>query len=142
VSERDYGNLEALAIAVDRGSDRLREHLDAFEGGIADSGEITLGIRTMYEEAIADRAETIFSEYEGRGERPPSEVIRETRARQYVKREYPDLYTRYHALAASIKKGEKWLSQKRASMSALQTLNKTERELAGHVGPPNLHPVA
>lgn len=131
MSERDHGNLQQLARAVDAGADRLREHLDEFEGGITEDGERVVGVRQLYEQAIADQTEKIFADYERRGERPPPEVIRETRARQIVAREDEDLYARYHALKASIKKGEKWLTQKRAAISALQTLNKTERELAG-----------
>ena len=131
MSERDYGNLEELVELIDRGSDRLRGYLDEFEGGITDEGEVVVGVRALYVEAVANAAESIFTEYEGRGEKPPSEVIRTTRARQIVKREHPDLAARYLALAASIDVGERWLRRKEKALSGLQTLNKTERDLSG-----------
>lgn len=41
------------------------------------------------------------------------------------------LAARYRALAGSIKVGQRWLAEKRAALSGLQSLNKTERDLAG-----------
>jgi hypothetical protein len=127
----DFGNLEALAAAVDAGADRLRSYLDEYEGGITDDGEVVEGVRQRYERALEDISERIYSEYENRSERPPAEAIRYARARQEVEANHPELYQRYHALSASIKKGEVWLRQKRDAISALQTLTKTERFLSG-----------
>ena len=141
MSERDYGNLEALAKAVDAGSDRLRYHLDKFEGGEIEgqNGQLLMveGIRALYEDLIDDAAEKIYTDYESQGKKPPSEIIRHARARKIVEREHPDTTNDYRALSASIKKGQIWLAQKQKAISALQTLNKTERELTGYQGRQN-----
>ena len=133
--QRDVGNLEALARAVDAGADRLRYHLDRFEGGEVEQEDGSLvmveGIRAMYEEAVENAAEAIFTAYEDAEKRPPPEAVRLARARQKVDAEHPDLAKDYRDLSASIAKGEKWLIQKRAAISALQTLAKTGAQLAG-----------
>lgn len=136
MTSHDHGNLAALARAVDAGSDRLREHLDEFEGGEVanrDTGqmEVRVGVRARYEYAVADAADAIFEEYENAGKRPPPESVRLGRARRQVQREDPDLFARYHALAASVENGRTWLTQKRAAVSALQTLYRAEGSIAG-----------
>lgn len=135
--QHDELNLEALARAVDRGADRMRELMERFEGYEKaepdENGEPVWvpGIKTLYEEAVALRADEILAEYERREKRPPSEDTRRGRAVRIVKKEQPALYGEYHALAGSIAIGQRWLSNKKASLSALQTLNKTGAQLAG-----------
>lgn len=132
MSVDDQINLETLARAVDAGTDRLREHLERFEGGFdRETGEIIVGVRLLFETAIADEANAIVEKYEQEGKRPPGEDIRNTRAAAIVKRRDPELYGQYHALKGSIETGQRWLSGKKASLSALQTLNKTGVDLAG-----------
>lgn len=131
MSEHGLGQLEQLVNVIDRGADRLRDHMRDFEGWISDDGEIIEGVRFEYETLVADKAEEIFEDYEKDGKRPPSEAVRETRAKRIVEREQPVLAQRYRALAGSIEIGQRWLAQKRAALSGLQSLNKTERELSG-----------
>ncbi len=131
MSEHDLGQLEQLVGVIDRGSDRLRDHMREFEGWISDEGEIIEGVRFRYETLVAEKAEEIFEGYEQEGKRPPSESVRETRAKRIIEREQPALAQRYRALAGSIEIGQRWLAQKRAALSGLQSLNKTERELSG-----------
>ena len=75
--QQDVSNLSTLASAVDRGADRLREHLEKFEGGITEEGEIIVGIRLLYEEAFAEQLDEIAAAAEREGKRPPAEDIRE-----------------------------------------------------------------
>ena len=129
----DVSNLDALVRSVDKGADRLRELMDEFEGGINPDGELIVGVRALYEYRLAEIADRIFTDYETADppRKPPSEAIRLERARQEVQAKEPNLYARYHALAGSIKTGQKWLSAKRDAISGLQTLNKTGAQLAG-----------
>lgn len=130
--QQDVLNLDSLARAVDAGADRLRELMLEFEGGINDdTGEVVIGIRAQYEEAIGQKVDEIYVHYEDLGKRPPGEDIRNARAVALVKKERPDLYGRYHALRGSIEIGQRWIAGKRAAMSALQTLNKTGAQLSG-----------
>lgn len=135
MSAQDHGNLAELALAVDKGADRLRFHMDRFYGGERKNSdglyEVVVGIQQLYEEAVAQEEDAIYARYEGEDKRPPSAEIRHTRAVKIIAETKPELHADYHALAATIKKGEVWLRQKQGAIRALQTLHKTERELAG-----------
>lgn len=128
---QDEMNLATLARALDAGADRLREYMEQFEGGVTSQGEVVVGVKALYEEAVAQEADEILKHYEREEKRPPAEATRTARAVRHVKERDPNLYSDYHRLAGSIATGQRWLSNKRAAISALQTLNKTGRDLAG-----------
>lgn len=128
----DQQNLETLARAVDAGTDRLRDLLERFEGGFdRETGEIIVGVRLTYETAVADEASEIVDHYEREGKRAPGEDVRNARAAKIIRERDPELFANYHALKGAIETGQRWLSGKKATLSALQTLNKTGVDLAG-----------
>lgn len=131
MSSHDLGQLEQLVATIDVAADRLRDYMAEFEGHVSPDGEIVEGVRFAYETLVGTAIDAIYTEYEQRGERPPPEAVREARARKMVERSDPTLAARYRALAGSIKVGQRWLAEKRAALSGLQSLNKTERDLAG-----------
>lgn len=129
----DVANLAELAAAVDAGADRLRELMWKFDGYVDDEGAYHAGVRTLFEEAVAEEADKILDLYEtdpDRG-RAPGEETRRARAVRTVKKRDPQLYGDYYGLKGRIEAGQRWIANKRAAISALQTLNKTGAQLAG-----------
>lgn len=100
-----------------------------------ESGEWKMGPKMTWEALVQDAAEGIWTEYEDSGERPPPEAVRLARANRRIKQEHPELWARYHAMRTEIRAMEKWIGQRRDSISARQSALSAEKELAKGIQP-------
>lgn len=129
----DIIDLDQLAARQLAEADMLATLNRRFSGYLdPETGERYAGIRLEYEEALDAAVDGIATSYEAQGKRPPAEDIRAARARATVKRLQPDLYDEFHALAATIRRLERWLQDARNAAITRQSVLKTERELSGH----------
>ncbi len=127
----DLIDLNQLASQQMKWANELKTLSRKFDGYVdPDSGEMYMGVRLQYEEAVDAALIEIANAAEAGEKRPPAEDIRKARARAMVKRENPDLYTEFHLLEATIERMKRWLMDARNASITRQSVLKTERELS------------
>lgn len=124
-------DLENAAKALDKAATRLADATREFEGGTDENGVWQPGPQLRFEELVAAEATAIYDAYEQKGERPPAETVRLAKARAIVKEREPDLYADYHRLRSEIGSLQKWMSAKKETISARQSVLSAEKTLSG-----------
>ncbi len=100
--EREQLDVEQVIREVNDAADRvakasteLAELTKRFEGAVNESGEVSYGVKILYEIAIADELLKIVDEAAENDKRPPAEDIRLARARRHVRINDEELYVAY-----------------------------------------------
>lgn len=120
--------LNAAANALDKASNRLVDLVREFEGGVDERGEYQPGPQLLWMEAVGDELDDIVKEYEGT--RAPLKDVLEHRAAKRAKQKHPDLWADYHRLRSEVSALQKWISSKKETISARQSVLKAESALS------------
>lgn len=119
--------LEAAARELDAGSTKLAQMTKEFEGAVDADGEFVPGPGTRYEVAVESKLIEIYDEAIQNDRRPPAEDVRKAMANRAVRTEQPDLYSDWQRLSTEIKALQVWISARKTSISARQSVLKGER---------------
>lgn len=117
-------DLETSARQLDAASTRLAQATKEFENGV----------QLEWEDKLLDAIDTIYSEHELAGTRPPAQGIVERRAARRAKERYPELHADYVRLRAEMGALQRWIAAKRDTISARQSVLSAEKALIQPVG--------
>lgn len=123
--------LNAAAIALDKAANHLLELTRQYEGAVDENGIYQPGPQLRWEEAISDALDALVTEYETAEKRAPAVAVLERRAEKRAKVKDPDLWADYHRLRSEVAAIQKWISAKKETISARQSILKAEGTLAG-----------
>ncbi len=119
-------DLENAAKALDEASTRLARATQDFEGTTDEAGQWTAGPQLRFEGAVAEESARIYNEADGK---IPPEAVRQTMAIASVKARDPELWADYHRLRSEIQALKLWISAKKESISARQSVLGAEKAL-------------
>lgn len=118
--------LTAASVALDRGANKLYRLTQEFEGhGEGDAW--APGPQLLWIEAVGDELDDLAQKYEDNEKRPPAKEVLQVRAEKAAKRKHPELWADYHRLLSEINAMQKWISAKKQTISARQSVLKGER---------------
>jgi hypothetical protein len=123
--------LNAAAVGLDAAADELRRLIPLYEGYEDREGLFHPGFKLRWEDLVADQADAVVTRYEDAGRRPPAKETVERRAVKHAKDADLELWGQYHATGARIIALQKWMSAKKETVSARQSVLRAEGLLSG-----------
>jgi hypothetical protein len=120
--------LQAAARGIDAASNELGQLLMKYEGVEKpdENGEMTFypGTLLRWGDLVQSKSMAIVDRYENEGKRAPARETVLDRAQWLARKEDEELWAQYHAQRARINALQKWISAKRETISARQSLLK------------------
>lgn len=131
MSETIVAELIEKARELDSASTRLIALQRQFEGGPDGNGEWHPGPKLRWEIAVDAEIDAIYEE----SERSPPQDVRLARAKARARKNNPDLWSDYERLSTEINAFQKWISARKQSISARQSILSAEKLVHGGVIP-------
>ena len=99
------------------------------DGGFDDqTGEIVTGVRTRWQEAYDEALIELEERYLAEDRRLPAADIRTARVTRQIREHQPELYAEYLALTSRVKLLQTTIQNRKAAVSARQSVLRGERE--------------
>lgn len=131
MSAETFAELQQKAREVEAAADKLVSLTREYEGHTDGKGEFRPGPKLAYELALEGEIAQIYQAAIDDGKRPPPEDVRQALAHQAVRRRTPDLWGEYQRLTIEITALRRWLSDRKASISARQSVLSAEKATMG-----------